>query len=53
MSALLSHHTKNADSHRAYQELRSTFTDRDAVLRKVNYRCDGGPCSDLRFLGYY
>ncbi|MEJ7659970.1 MAG: hypothetical protein WKG07_10275 [Hymenobacter sp.] len=25
MSALLSHRTKNADSHRAYQQLRATF----------------------------
>ena len=31
MSALLSHRTKNADSHRAYQELRATFGDWDAV----------------------
>ena len=31
MSALLSHRTKNVDSHRAYQELRATFADWDAV----------------------
>jgi len=31
MSALLSHRTKNADSHRAYQQLRSTFPSWEAV----------------------
>ena len=31
IGALLSHHTKNADSHRAYQELCFTFADQDAV----------------------
>ena len=32
VSALLSHRTKNADSHRAYQELRATFPAWEAVL---------------------
>jgi endonuclease-3 len=32
VSALLSHRTKNADSHRAYQELRATFPTWEAVL---------------------
>ena len=31
ISALLSHRTKNADSHRAYQELRATFPTWEAV----------------------
>ncbi len=31
VSALLSHRTKNADSHRAYQELRATFPTWEAV----------------------
>lgn len=31
MSALLSHRTRDTDSHRVYQKLRSTFTDQDAV----------------------
>lgn len=31
MGALLSYRTKNADLHRAYQELRAAFDDWDAV----------------------
>jgi endonuclease-3 len=41
ISALLSHRTKNADSHRAYQELRATFATweavRDAPTADVEY----------------
>ena len=41
VSALLSHRTKNADSHRAYQELTATFPDwaavRDAPLTAVQH----------------